>query len=243
MPDWADEGYWAAVRTKANADGEFSRHAKFWNATIRLGTGRRKRPAAHRRRRGGRDRAGQRRHGASISRSRRRTPTGDALLAALPPPFYQDLYPASLHHGFDVVGSLADYCAYYPAIRRLIEIMREAHVGEVRHDTPSRPNDAPQFDAAHRPLRASAARRGDPPRLFRGSRFGRCRPAPAAHRRRGRQAVAPSSRRRGAALEVPPGRLRPPVPRQVRAADGCALVAGGVPADPRLSDVGADGLG
>ena len=147
MLDWADEGYWAAVRTKANADGEFSRHAKFWNATIRLGMGRRN---VRLRIDDGVVDAIERGSGGMGVDLAIQAPDADwdALLAALPPPFYQDLYPASLHHGFDIVGSLADYCAYYPAIRRLIEIMREAHVGETRRDTPSRPDDAPQFDAA-----------------------------------------------------------------------------------------------
>ena len=42
----------------------------------------------------------------------------------MPKPFYQDLYAATIHHGFSVAGDTLDYCAYYPALRRLIELMR-----------------------------------------------------------------------------------------------------------------------
>ena len=55
----------------------------------------------------------------------------DALLEAVPRPFYQDLYPATVHHGFEVTGDTAHFCAYYPAIRRLIEIMREVNNAQV----------------------------------------------------------------------------------------------------------------
>lgn len=43
------------------------------------------------------------------------------LLAELPRPFYQDLWGAVTHHGFEFDGDNA----YYPAVRRLIELMRE----------------------------------------------------------------------------------------------------------------------
>tara|TARA_B100001105_G_scaffold227657_1_gene198315 strand:- start:239 stop:547 length:309 start_codon:yes stop_codon:yes gene_type:complete len=55
----------------------------------------------------------------------------DELLQAVPKPFYQDLYPASIHHGFEITGDRDNYCAYYPAIRRLIEILREVRNAEV----------------------------------------------------------------------------------------------------------------
>ena len=46
------------------------------------------------------------------------------MLAPLPPPFYQDLFGASLHHGFTIEGSVEDVYPYYPALRRLIELLR-----------------------------------------------------------------------------------------------------------------------
>ena len=119
---------WEQVRSRANGDGEFRMHARFWNSRIRL-------------------KIGDRRYQVvvdsgeivSIERWYRGTacdlfimaPERDweSMLEAVPRPFYQDLYPATLHHGFDVAGDIGHYCAYYPAIRRLIEVMREVHNG------------------------------------------------------------------------------------------------------------------
>ena len=147
MQEWADDAYWSAVRGRANLDGEFARHAKFWNATIRLGVG-------HRYWRLRLDNGvvgpvmrGSGGMGVDLS-IQAPDADWDALLSAMPPPFYQDLYPATLHHGFDVVGSLTDYAAYYPAIRRLIEIMREVREGPASHAPPKRRGDAATFDAA-----------------------------------------------------------------------------------------------
>ena len=48
------------------------------------------------------------------------------LLAPLPPPFYQDVFGASLHHPVSLGGDVETLYAYYPAIRRVLEILREA---------------------------------------------------------------------------------------------------------------------
>ena len=119
---------WQAVKDRANDDAEFRLHARFWNSVVKLGVGERRfkmtvdsgaivdiEPWL-----GGI--AGN----LSIS-----APEADweALLEAVPRPFYQDLYPASIHHGFDVAGDTVNYCAYYPAVRRLVEIMREVKNG------------------------------------------------------------------------------------------------------------------
>ncbi|MFE9445732.1 hypothetical protein ACFYO2_43965 [Streptomyces sp. NPDC006602] len=48
----------------------------------------------------------------------------EALLSPVPPAFYQDFYPAMLHHGFRVEGDMETIMAYYPVIRRLAEILR-----------------------------------------------------------------------------------------------------------------------
>ena len=47
------------------------------------------------------------------------------LLAALPAPFYQDVYGAALHHPVSIGGDVETLYAYYPAIRRVIELLRE----------------------------------------------------------------------------------------------------------------------
>ena len=124
MPDWADDDYWAAVMAQANEDAEFRLHARFWTATVRLRIGRRNRRL---RLQDGAVAAIEPWFGGLAANLAIGAPERDwqALLEPVPRPFYQDLYPATIHHQFDVIGDTASYCAYYPAIRRLIEIMRE----------------------------------------------------------------------------------------------------------------------
>ena len=115
---------WDAVRVRANEDGEFRLHARLWNATVRLGMGRRnyRMHIAE-----GSVASIERWPGGVATDLAIRAPETDweAMLAETPRPFYQDLYAAAIHHDFDVAGDTANYCAYYPAVRRLIEIMRE----------------------------------------------------------------------------------------------------------------------
>ncbi|MFG2730308.1 hypothetical protein [Streptomyces canus] len=54
-----------------------------------------------------------------------------ALLSPTPPPFYQDFYPAMVHHGFRIEGNMEMIMAYYPAVRRLAEIFRSIAASEV----------------------------------------------------------------------------------------------------------------
>ena len=144
---WANDAYWSALREAVNGDGEFGRHAKFWQATIRLGIG--SRTFQLRIDRGMLGPVERHAGGMGVDLAIKAPEADwDALLAAEPPPFYQDLYPASLHHGFDVVGSLADYGAHYPAIRRLIEIMRETRAGKTEVGGPAPRSQATPFDAA-----------------------------------------------------------------------------------------------
>lgn len=48
----------------------------------------------------------------------------EKFLKPIPEPFYHDIYAASVHHGFICEGDLESMYAYYPAIRRMFEIMR-----------------------------------------------------------------------------------------------------------------------
>jgi hypothetical protein len=48
------------------------------------------------------------------------------LLAPVPAPFYQDVFGAALHHPVSLGGDFETLYAYYPAIRRVIELLREA---------------------------------------------------------------------------------------------------------------------
>lgn len=49
------------------------------------------------------------------------------ILADKPRPFYQDLFPAQLCHGLRMRGDLEGLFAYYPAIRRITDLMRYTH--------------------------------------------------------------------------------------------------------------------
>ena len=221
MLDWATDRYWSNVQEAANADAEFRRHARFWNATIRLGLGNRKLKLRIE-------------NGAVVGIAPwfgaiatdlsigAAEDDWQALLAAEPRPFYQDLYAAAIHHGFDIVGDTDDYCAYYPALRRLIDLMRavrnQAAAPPLGDPLCRRGGSNPHVRRCGRSLRAPDDRRRSPSRLLRASGHRRCRLVAAAHRRRGRSPVASRSRRCAAAIEVPPDRLRPALPRQVGAA-------------------------
>lgn len=115
----------SALPTRVNADGEFALHARFWNATVKLRVG----TTSYRL-----DIRDGKLNGCAPWLG---TIAGDLaieadeaewknLLEPMPRPFYQDLYAATLHHGFSVSGDTLNYCAYYPAVRRLVELMREA---------------------------------------------------------------------------------------------------------------------
>ena len=47
------------------------------------------------------------------------------LLAPLPPPFFNDIIPARAF-GLDIVGETETFWQYYPAVRRVVELLRAA---------------------------------------------------------------------------------------------------------------------
>lgn len=46
------------------------------------------------------------------------------LLERVPRPFYQDLWGAWTRHGFEIEGDLASLYPYYPALQRMLELLR-----------------------------------------------------------------------------------------------------------------------
>jgi hypothetical protein len=50
------------------------------------------------------------------------------LLQARPRPFYQDFHAASAHHGFRLGGDVETLWAYYAAVRRSADILRQVAV-------------------------------------------------------------------------------------------------------------------
>jgi hypothetical protein len=119
---------WPRLIARANEDGEFRILARFWNATIRLELGDVHMGVVVR------DGvlAGVDPWGGRVASDL--TITGPAggwveMLAPRPRPFYHDLSAAAVHHGFGFYGDVRHRCAYYPAVRRLLELMREVHNG------------------------------------------------------------------------------------------------------------------
>lgn len=107
----------------ANLDDEFRLTARFWTTALRLETnseahlirvedGRIQSVAA----------AGDEPYEVRIAAS---DDGWREFLAPLPRPFYQDLWGAMTHHGFALEGDLERFYPYYPAARRLFEILRE----------------------------------------------------------------------------------------------------------------------
>ncbi len=49
----------------------------------------------------------------------------DEVLSPEPPPFYQDVFSAWLHHGFSIEGDLEQFFGFHMALRRLQQILRQ----------------------------------------------------------------------------------------------------------------------
>jgi hypothetical protein len=122
---------WHRLMERANGDGEFRLHARFWNAKVRIVRGSERTllemVAGEIRRAQPWDAAD---YGADLEIA---APPADweALLEAVPRPFYQDLFAAQAHHDVRMNGDDHHLCAYYPAVRRLMELMREVKHGAV----------------------------------------------------------------------------------------------------------------
>ena len=117
---------WPRLGKRANDDGEFRLLARFWNASIRIELG------GEHVRLALRDGvvAGIEPWGGRTACDLTITAPESAwreLLAPLPKPFYHDLTAAAVHHEFGLFGDVRHRCAYYPAVRRLVELMREVH--------------------------------------------------------------------------------------------------------------------
>jgi pimeloyl-ACP methyl ester carboxylesterase len=121
---------WETLASKLDSDGEFRVAARLWTATLRLEVGDDIRAL---RIEDGRV--------VSVERSTRDAACDvfvsapaqvwESTLEPTPAPFFQDLFPAILHHGLAMNADILDYAAYYPALRRMLEVMREARTPAV----------------------------------------------------------------------------------------------------------------
>ena len=119
---------WQELTCRVNDDGEFRLASRFWDATLRLDLGSESRRLCF--------------EEGQLREIRGCDPDADCdlcisasledwerLLEPVPRPFYQDLFAAQLHHGFQMNADPLEYAAYYPALRRLVEILRETRGG------------------------------------------------------------------------------------------------------------------
>jgi len=107
----------------ANNDGEFALAARMWDADVVFVSGD---DAVRVSVRDGRigEIAPAAPDAAAAIRVRGPADGWRKMLQPAPPPFYQDLYGAAIHHGFAIEGRIEDIGPYYPALRRLIELLR-----------------------------------------------------------------------------------------------------------------------
>jgi hypothetical protein len=110
-----------------NNDPEFRIAARFWNSTLRLEMG--ADPLVIRLEKGQiiEVASGHEAFGLLVPSDIVITaPVEDwqKFLERIPKPFYVDLFGATIYHGFRVGGDMASFYAYYPAVRRLFDIMR-----------------------------------------------------------------------------------------------------------------------
>ena len=116
---------WDNVARRLDDDGEFRVAARHWTATVRLDVGDQSRAL---RIEDGRvsslvTAANDARCDVFVSAP---PEVWELMLRPIPPPFYQDLFAASLHHGVQMNPDYLDFAAYYPALRRMLEVLREA---------------------------------------------------------------------------------------------------------------------
>jgi hypothetical protein len=116
---------WESLAQRLTADGEFLLAARRWTATLRLDVG----DESHAIRLEDGQVKGVTRCAATrdcdvfITAPRH---IWEQMLQPLPRPFYQDLLAAAAHHGVLLNSDWLDIAAYYPALRRLVEILRES---------------------------------------------------------------------------------------------------------------------
>ncbi len=113
---------WDELRDRVNADPEFQLAARFWTAGLRLDMDA---DSMHLNFVDGELEGVERCDPSSacdlfITASKQ---VWSELLAETPRPYYQDLSAAQIHHGLRLPKDQLSYAAYYPALRRLVQLM------------------------------------------------------------------------------------------------------------------------
>ena len=109
------------VRARCEADGEFRLAARFWTGSVRLNLpgG----PVLVALEDGAVSNAADSAAEATLTISAP-DDVWAKLLSRVPPPMFNDLAPAAAF-GLTVDGDLETYWQYYPAVRRLVDLVRE----------------------------------------------------------------------------------------------------------------------
>jgi len=113
---------WHELRERVNADAEFRLAARLWEATLRLDIG----ETSHRLRFEDGSLAAVEPCGGEAACDLFVGASEDdwrELLAPVPRPYYQDLLGARLLHGIRLPEDPLAYAAYYPALRRLVQLL------------------------------------------------------------------------------------------------------------------------
>ena len=113
---------WSELPDRVNRDGEFRYAARHWDATLRLDIG----DESHRLRfqDGSLAEVAPCESGAACDLFVGASEDGwRELLAPVPRPYYQDLLGAQLMHGVRLPEDPLAYAAYYPALRRLVQLL------------------------------------------------------------------------------------------------------------------------
>lgn len=113
------------LQAALNGDSEFRLHARYWDGALRLQFG----DVVHVLRLQAGEVVGidaDPLTGTNTGEVTISAPVDDwaQLLKPFPRPFFQDFYPASMHHGFELKGDSDYIWAYYAALRRSGEVLR-----------------------------------------------------------------------------------------------------------------------
>ncbi len=117
---------WPKLLKSLESDGEFGVAARLWDGTVRLDLGAESTllTIEQGRVRGAETVAADASCDVFLTAPR---DVWERMLEPVPAPFFHDLIGALQHHGLLLDLESLDLAAYYPALRRLVELMRENH--------------------------------------------------------------------------------------------------------------------
>lgn len=115
---------WDELESRVNRDAEFRMAARHWDARLRLDLGETSRRLRFE---GGRLTGVEPCAADAACELFVRASQADwrKLLAPVPPPYFHDLFGAQMRHDVRLPEDMLAYAAYYPALRRLMQLLSE----------------------------------------------------------------------------------------------------------------------